>query len=76
MVIPTLIAQQEVIKMKSVTTIFFLISLMLFLGTLKNLLAVKRPGMYPPRQILKKRAAALAGGGGIFLIFALILSNF
>ncbi|WP_342430185.1 hypothetical protein [Neobacillus sp. FSL H8-0543] len=62
--------------MKSVTMILFLISFLLFLGTIRYLLAIKRPGVFPPKQVLKKRASALAGGGGIFLVAAILLSNF
>ncbi|MDM5328373.1 hypothetical protein [Neobacillus sp. CF12] len=62
--------------MKSVSTVLFLLSVLLFIGAIWNTLAVKRPGFYPPKQILKKRALALAGGGGIFLIVAMILSSF
>lgn len=62
--------------MKSVSTILFLLSVLLFVGAIWNTLALKRPGFYPPKQVLKKRASALAGGGGIFLIVAIILSSF
>jgi len=62
--------------MKIVSTVLFLLSVLLFIGAIWNTLAVKRPGFYPPKQILKKRALALAGGGGIFLIVAMILSSF
>lgn len=40
--------------MKSVTMILFLISFLLFLGTIRYLLAIKRPGVFPPKQVLKK----------------------
>jgi hypothetical protein len=62
--------------MKSVISVLFLLSVLLFIGAIGNTLAVKRPGFYPPKQILKKRALALAGGGGIFLVVAMILSSF
>ena len=61
--------------MKSVITVLFLLSVLLFIGAVWNTLAVKRPGFYPPKQILKKRALALAGGGGIILVVAMILSS-
>ena len=62
--------------MKSVSSILFLLSVLLFVGAIWNTLALKRPGFYPPKQVLKKRASALAGGGGILLIVAIILSSF
>jgi hypothetical protein len=62
--------------MKSVTMILFLISFLFFWGMVRYLLALKRPGVFPPKQVLKKKAAALAGGGGIFLVVAILFSNF
>ncbi|MBO0961337.1 hypothetical protein J1P26_16655 [Neobacillus sp. MM2021_6] len=60
--------------MKSVAVTLFIVSAILFLGSSKYLFDLKRPGVYPPKQIIKKRAAALAGVGGIFLLVALLLS--
>jgi hypothetical protein len=62
--------------MKIVTSIFFICSAILFWGTIRYLLELKRPGVYPPKQVVKKRAAALAGGGGICLVAAVMLSYF
>jgi hypothetical protein len=62
--------------MKSVISILFLLSVLLFIGAIWNTLALRRPGFYPPKQVLKKRASSLAGGGGVFLVVAIILSSF
>ncbi|MFK9094713.1 hypothetical protein [Bacillus salipaludis] len=62
--------------MKIVVVTFFILSAILFLGTCKYLIELKRPGVYPPKQVLKKRAAALAGAGGICLLVAFLLSTF
>ncbi|MGG3471153.1 hypothetical protein ABES02_27240 [Neobacillus pocheonensis] len=62
--------------MKSATIVFFLLSAILFLGTFKYLLDYKKPGVYPPKQVLMKRIRALAGGGGICLLLASMLSYF
>ncbi|MEH7333673.1 hypothetical protein V7161_13610 [Neobacillus drentensis] len=62
--------------MKSATVFFFILSAILFLGTFKYLLAYKRPGVYPPKQVIKKRITALAGGCGICLLVASMLSYF
>ncbi|MEC1524070.1 hypothetical protein P9D43_18890 [Neobacillus niacini] len=62
--------------MKSVTSVLFLLSIVLFISAFWNALALKRPGFYPPKQVLKKRAASLAGAGVIFLLVTIILSRF
>jgi len=64
------------VELKIVITIFFAFSAILFFGTIRYLLELKRPGVYPPKQVLKKRAAVLAGGGGISLLVAVMFSYF
>ncbi|HAQ06132.1 MAG TPA: hypothetical protein DCR24_00805 [Bacillus bacterium] len=54
------------------TSLLFIISSICFFGVVYNLLALKKPGMYPPKQILRKRAGSLAGGGALFLLFGII----
>ncbi|MEH7436311.1 hypothetical protein V7182_02350 [Neobacillus drentensis] len=60
--------------MKSVAVMFFILSAILLLGTIKHFLDISKPGVYPPKQVIKKRAAALAGGGIVCLLVALMLS--
>jgi hypothetical protein len=60
--------------MKTAAVIFFSLSALLLFGTLKYLVGLKRPGVYPPKQVLKKRAAGLAGFACICLLIALLLS--
>jgi hypothetical protein len=62
--------------MKSIAVMFFLFSVILLLGTFKFSLELKRPGVYPPKQVLKKRVTALAGGGVICLLVAGMFSYF
>mgnify|MGYP001030187801 CR=1 FL=1 len=62
--------------MKAVTSVLFLLSILLFAGAFWNALALRRPGFYPPKQVLKKRAAALAGVGVILLLVSVTLSSF
>jgi hypothetical protein len=62
--------------MKIAVIIFVIFSAIFLLGAIKYLLDLTRPGVFPPKQILKKRVAALSGGGGIFLIIALLISKF
>lgn len=58
------------------TSVVFLISVACFAGAVHHLLASKKPGMYPPKALLRKRAGALAGGGAIFLLIGMIFSSF
>lgn len=58
------------------TSVLFLISVAFFVGTVYNLLALKKPGIYPPKAILRKRVGTLAGGGAIFLAIGIIFSLF
>jgi len=62
--------------MMTAVVIFFVLSAFLLFGTLKNLVELKRPGVYPPKQVLKKRAAGLAGFAFIFLLVAIMLCYF
>ncbi|WP_042356544.1 hypothetical protein [Bacillus rubiinfantis] len=62
--------------MKFLTIFFFILCFFLFAVSGKVLIAVKRPGVYPPKQVLKNRAVVLACGGGICLLIALFFSLF
>ncbi|MED4206063.1 hypothetical protein [Neobacillus mesonae] len=62
--------------MKFITVLFFILCVILFLGSGKYFADVKRPGVYPPKQILKSRALVCASGGGICLLIALMFSYF
>ncbi|WP_064092135.1 hypothetical protein [Rossellomorea aquimaris] len=42
---------------------FFALSGVLFLSMVYNFISIQKPGMYPPKNILKKRAAILGSGG-------------
>jgi len=61
--------------MSGVTAGVFTIGALLFAGGAHFMLALKRPGVYPPKYILKKRAAALAAGGAGFLLIGVILHS-
>ncbi|WP_214908924.1 hypothetical protein [Bacillus sp. ISL-55] len=58
------------------TSVIFLISVAFFVGAVHHLLALKKPGMYPPKALLRKRAGTLAGGGAIFLLIGIIFYTF
>jgi hypothetical protein len=62
--------------MKSAAVIFFILSAILFLGAVKFFVDLQRPGVFPPKQVLKKRAGTLAAGGGICLLIGLLFSYF
>lgn len=62
--------------MKSMATILLLLSVLLLFGAIRYLLAIRRPGVYPPKQVLKQRAGTLAAAGGILLLIAIILTKF
>ncbi|GHH98548.1 hypothetical protein [Neobacillus kokaensis] len=62
--------------MKIFIMILFIICVILFLGSAKYFFALKKPGVYPPKQVLKSRAIVLAGGGGMFLLIAFMFSYF
>lgn len=42
--------------MKTAAMTFFILSAILLIGTLKYLVELKRPGVYPPKQVLKKNS--------------------
>jgi hypothetical protein len=57
-------------------SLLFALCGVLFLGAVYYMLASKKPGVYPPKAILKKRAGALAGAGAVFFLLAFILTGF
>ena len=54
----------------------FALSVVLFLGGIHFFLSIKKPGVYPPKYVLKKRAAAFAAGGALLFILGLIVGSF
>lgn len=54
----------------------FTISIVIFISAIYHLLMVKKPGFYPPKPVLKRRAFMLMIGAFVFLIFGLLLSIF
>ncbi|WML49650.1 hypothetical protein RCG23_06745 [Neobacillus sp. PS3-34] len=53
--------------------ILFSLSGVLFFGAIRFFLVHQRSGVYPPKQVLKKKIAALAGGGLLFLFAGWLL---
>jgi hypothetical protein len=58
------------------TYFLFGVSILLFLGTIHYFLASRRPGVYPPRNILRKRSSTLAIGGTLFLMLGTLFYSF
>jgi hypothetical protein len=53
--------------------LFFTVILdfLLFFGLCHSLLLLSRPGIYPPKKLVKKRVSAL--GAGTILLFVIII---
>ena len=51
------------------------ISLMLFLGTFHTVIGIKKVRSYPPKIMLKRRAAVMASGGTIFMLLGIFLTT-
>jgi len=54
--------------------VFLIVSIIFFLGSVRYLLQMKKAGIFPPKQVLKKRAATLFLGAMGCLILAFIAS--
>lgn len=62
-----------VLQMGVASVIFYLAGVILVGGILYNVVLYKKPGMYPPKRVIKKRASFLVSGLGIFVIFGLLI---
>ncbi|WP_442599079.1 hypothetical protein [Neobacillus sp. D3-1R] len=62
--------------MKGVMFIIFALSILFFLGMAHFFFASKRPGVYPPKYILRRRAGAFAMGGILFLLIGILFAFF
>ncbi|KAA9031651.1 hypothetical protein F4V44_00990 [Niallia endozanthoxylica] len=56
--------------------LFFFLSILSFLASIHFLVSIKKPGVYPPKYMLKKRSVAMAAGGLIFFLIGCIVSLF
>jgi hypothetical protein len=62
--------------MKSFAIVLFFISTILFFGTIHYWIAYKKPGVYPPKQVLRNRAFTLFVAGGVLLGVGSMISYF
>ncbi|MBS4177505.1 hypothetical protein [Lederbergia citrea] len=60
--------------MKVIMIIFIMIGIILLVGMLHFLAAHQRPGIYPPKRILRQRAITLGGAGFVFFIIGMLLA--
>ncbi|PLR89960.1 hypothetical protein [Bacillus sp. T33-2] len=54
--------------------IIFGVSILLFIGSINFFLASRKPGIYPPKKLLKKRAGVFAIGGAVLFLAGLLFS--
>lgn len=59
--------------MVTAAIILFIVSTILFMATLYYGLAFLRPGVYPPKQVLKNRALAAGSAGVILLVIGILI---
>jgi len=62
--------------MAGVVKTFFMIGVLLMASGGYFLLAIKKPGMYPPKYILKRRGSSLILAGSGFFLLGLIIHSF
>ncbi|MFB9828669.1 hypothetical protein ACFFMO_12580 [Lederbergia wuyishanensis] len=53
-----------------------MIGIIFLIGTFYNFTAYKRPGIYPPKRILKNRIGSLGGASLIFLFIGILMIIF
>jgi len=56
--------------------LFFFLSILSFLASIHFLVSIKKPGVYPPKYMLKRRSAAMATGGLIFFLIGCMIRLF
>ncbi|MEW9109182.1 hypothetical protein ACQCT6_06220 [Cytobacillus gottheilii] len=54
------------------TSILLILGFTMLAGAGYCFLLIKKPGMYPPKYLLKKRAATLGAGGGLLLLLGIV----
>lgn len=59
--------------MKAAAFLFFLAGAILAVAALYQVALYTRPGMYPPKQLLKGRGIALAAGAILFFLFGMLI---
>lgn len=60
--------------MKGIMIFFIIVGVMSLVGMLYNIVAYQRPGIYPPKRVIKQRALALGGVGFALFLIGILLS--
>ncbi|MBS4210696.1 hypothetical protein [Bacillus sp. FJAT-50079] len=60
--------------MKGIITVIFFLAALLLAGMLHYVASQRRPGIYPPKKILKQRAMTLGGAGFICLVIGVLIA--
>lgn len=55
-------------------TIVFFLGVILLIGMLYYIASYRKPGIYPPKKILKQRAVTLGVAGIIFIIIGILIN--
>lgn len=53
-------------------SVVLIICFAFIIGAAYNFFALKKPGIYPPKKVLRKRAGFLAAGGALFLLIGIV----
>ncbi|WP_191556188.1 hypothetical protein [Metabacillus idriensis] len=62
--------------MAGVIFLFFIISLLFFIGAFHYLKLAQQSASYPPRHVVHQKAAVLAGGGTLALLIGILFYSF
>jgi len=57
-----------------ITSLLFIISVVMLFGSGNYFLAAQRAGVYPPRRVLQQRAVAIGGAGGVMFLLAILVT--
>ncbi len=57
-------------------TVVFFLGAILLIGTLYYIASFQRPGIYPPKKVLRQRALTLGVAGLIFIIIGVLIALF
>ncbi|MEK3887524.1 hypothetical protein [Bacillus sp. FSL K6-3431] len=60
--------------MRGFMTFMFFLGTILLSGMLYFAASHRRPGIYPPKKLLKQRALTLGGAGFIFIIIGVLIA--
>lgn len=52
----------------------FILGALLLMGMLHNAAAHRRPGIYPPKRVLRQRAITLGGAGLVFIFIGILIA--